>query len=159
MHTAYLLLGTNLGNRTAYLDQALQLLQQHCGPVMACSSIYETAAWGLTDQPNFLNQVAVIQTALPPETLMQTILQVEAIMGRVRTIKMGPRVIDIDILLIDQLIHHTPLLTVPHPALTQRRFALTPLQQLAATYIHPVENKSISSLLATCTDTLDVHKI
>ena len=159
MHKAYLLLGTNLGNRLAYLQQAEQLIQALCGRVISQSSMYETAAWGLTDQPSFYNKVLVIETTLLPEHLMQTLLSIEEKMGRKRTIKFGPRTIDIDILLIDQLTNNSTLLTLPHPALPQRKFALMPLAEVAATIIHPVEKKTIAQLLLTCTDTLNVQKI
>ena len=159
MHKAYLLLGTNLGNRLAYLQQAEQLIQALCGRVISQSSMYETAAWGLTDQPSFYNKVLVIETTLLPEHLMQMLLSIEEKMGRKRTIKFGPRTIDIDILLIDQLTNNSTLLTLPHPALPQRKFALMPLAEVAATIIHPVEKKTIAQLLLTCTDTLNVQKI
>ena len=159
MHNAYLLLGTNLGNRFAYLQKAVEFIQLLCGKVISQSSIYETAAWGLTDQPSFYNQVLVIETALLPEYLMQTLLSIEEKIGRKRTIKFGPRTIDIDILLIDALTNNSPLLTLPHPALSQRKFALMPLAEVAATIIHPIAKKSIAQLLLACTDTLDVQKI
>jgi 2-amino-4-hydroxy-6-hydroxymethyldihydropteridine diphosphokinase len=159
MHKGYLLLGTNLGNRLTYLQNASEFIQSLCGKVIRQSSIYETAAWGLTDQPAFYNQVLVIETILLPEILMQTLLSIEEKMGRKRTIKFGPRTIDIDILLIDDITNNSPLLTLPHPALPQRRFALMPLAEVAATIIHPVEKKSIAQLLLACTDTLNVQKI
>ena len=159
MHNAYLLLGTNLGNRLAHLVKAAEFIQSLCGNVTTQSSIYETAAWGLTDQPSFYNQVLVIKTALLPEHLMETLLSIEEKMGRKRTIKFGPRTIDIDILLIDGLTHNSPLLTLPHPALPQRKFALMPLAEVAATIIHPTAKKSIAQLLLACTDTLNVQKI
>ncbi len=159
MYKAYLLLGTNLGDRQHYLLQAQQHIASLAGNVIAQSSIYETAAWGLTDQPSFYNQVLVIETALLPEALMQTLLSIEEKLSRVRTIKFGPRTIDIDILLINNLISNTALLTLPHPALPQRRFALLPLAEVAPDLIHPVENKTVLQLLQACTDTLDVQKI
>lgn len=159
MHKAYLLLGTNLGDKLAHLQQAQQQIQTLCGKVYSQSSIYETAAWGVTNQPSFYNQVLVIETTLLPEILMQTLLSIEEKLGRVRTIKFGPRTIDIDILLIDDLTNNSDLLQLPHPALPQRKFALLPLAEVAPNLFHPVEKKTISQLLQTCTDTLDVQKI
>ena len=159
MHKAYLLLGTNLGNRFKYLQLAQQQIETLCGKLYSQSSIYETAAWGLTNQPSFYNQVLVIETTLLPEVLMQTLLLIEEKLGRVRTIKFGPRTIDIDILLIDHIINNSYLLQLPHPALPQRKFALLPLAEVAPNLVHPVEKKTISQLLQTCTDTLDVQKI
>ena len=159
MHTAYLLIGGNLGNRSENLDQAIELIEKTCGSIVSKSSIYETAAWGLTEQPDFLNQVLVLQTKLEPENLMQQLLLIEEAMGRIRSIKMGPRTIDLDILLMEGIIVTTELLTLPHPALPKRRFALLPLSEVAPELIHPVEKKAISHLLKDCTDTLDVQKI
>jgi len=159
MHTAYLLIGGNLGNRSENLDQAIELIKKTCGSIVSKSSIYETAAWGLTEQPDFLNQVLVLQTKLEPENLMKQLLLIEEAMGRIRSIKMGPRTIDLDILLMEGIIVTTELLTLPHPALPKRRFALLPLSEVAPELIHPVEKKAIFHLLKDCTDTLDVQKI
>jgi 2-amino-4-hydroxy-6-hydroxymethyldihydropteridine diphosphokinase len=159
MHHAYILLGTNLGNRLSYLQQATTYIAQHVGEVSATSSIYETAAWGLTEQPSFYNQVLVVKTDVEPENLMQQLLDIETQLGRTRTIKFGPRTIDIDILLIDDLINQSAILQLPHPALPQRKFALMPLVEVAPNLLHPVEKKTISQLLQACTDTLDVQKI
>jgi 2-amino-4-hydroxy-6-hydroxymethyldihydropteridine diphosphokinase len=159
MRTAYLLIGGNLGNIRQNLQTALTLIKEGCGAIIYQSSVYKTAAWGLTEQPVFLNQVLVLQTNLPAEKLMQELLLIETIMGRIRSVKLGPRLIDIDILLIDDLIVNTALLTLPHPALLQRKFALIPLAEVAADILHPIEKKSIRQLLLDCTDTLDVQKI
>jgi 2-amino-4-hydroxy-6-hydroxymethyldihydropteridine diphosphokinase len=158
MNTAYLLIGGNLGDRFFYLEEAKRQIEINCGHIVTSSSIYETAAWGITEQPNFLNQVLVIETMLIPENLLQKLLSIEEKMGRIRNIKLGPRTIDIDILLIDDLIIRTNTLSVPHPALTERKFALIPLDEVAADLMHPVEKKSIQQLLLNCTDVLDVQK-
>lgn len=158
MSTAYLLIGGNLGNRSAYLQQATQLIQQSCGNIVHSSAIYETAAWGVTDQPSFYNQALALETSLEPAALMQQLLRIEAQMGRKRTLKMGPRIIDLDILLIDGLILSTGLLTLPHPALPFRRFALLPLCEIAPAIIHPVLQQSIRQLLDECGDESDVQK-
>jgi 2-amino-4-hydroxy-6-hydroxymethyldihydropteridine diphosphokinase len=158
MSTAYLLIGGNLGERSVYLQQAIQLIGESCGNIVDSSAIYETAAWGVTDQPSFFNQALILKTDLAPEILMQQLLQIEEQMGRKRIIKMGPRIIDLDILLIDDIIMSTGLLTLPHPALPSRRFALLPLSEIAPALVHPVLNRSISQLLAECTDVLDVQK-
>ncbi len=159
MSTAYLLIGGNIGDRFLYLNDAKKLIETQCGTIIQKSSVYETAAWGITEQPKFLNQVLVLSTTLNPQALLQTLLSIEEKMGRIRNIKLGPRTIDIDILLIDDLVIQTKNLTVPHPALSQRRFALIPLDEVASTIIHAVENKSIHQLLQDCTDVLDVQKI
>lgn len=148
-----------MGNRTAYLQQAAKIIDVRCGSIIAASHIYETAAWGLTEQPAFYNQAFALHTALAPARLMQELLNIETGMGRERTQKMGPRTIDLDILLIDGLVMDTDLLQVPHPHLAARRFALVPLAQIAAQLVHPVLNKSIATLLLECTDTLPVKRI
>ena len=158
MSTAYLLIGGNLGNRTAYLQNATELIRQSCGNIVHSSAIYETAAWGVTDQPSFYNQAIALETTLSPEALMQQLLGIEEQMGRKRMVKMGPRIIDLDILLIDDVIMSTGLLTLPHPALPFRGFALLPLCEIAPALIHPVLHRSISQLLEECRDELDVQK-
>lgn len=159
MNTTYLLAGSNMGNRTAYLQQATKIIEEQCGSIIARSHIYETAAWGVLDQPHFYNQAFAVRTHLPPEQLMQTLLNIEAAIGRQRVQKMGPRIIDLDILLIDDWVLHTPLLTVPHPHLTERRFALTPLAEIAPNLIHPLAQKTIAALLAECGDVLEVKRL
>jgi len=158
MNTAYLLTGGNMGNRLNNLQQAAESIQQNCGKIVTSSSIYETEAWGKTDQPAFLNQALHIETDLSPDELMQMLLDIESKMGRIRTIKMGPRIIDLDILLINDLIQASALLTIPHPALPLRKFALLPLAEIAPDLIHPAEKKSILELLQICPDTLNVQK-
>ncbi len=159
MNRAYLLTGGNIGNRMDYLLKAQNLIARFCGEIVQLSGVYETAAWGLEDQASFYNQVVCIDTHLAPEPLLEQILAIEEEMGRIRTIKMGPRIIDIDILLIDGLVINTPLLTVPHPYLPDRKFALTPLNEIAAELVHPTLNKTINELLLECKDPLNVYKI
>lgn len=158
MNKAYLLIGGNLGNRYAYLQEAVRLIQESCGNIVHSSAIYETAAWGKTDQPSFYNQALVLETPLAPDDLMQHLLDIETAMGRKRTEKLGPRIIDLDILLIDGLVLSSPLLQLPHPALPNRRFALLPLSEVAPMLVHPVLHKTIAELLTDCTDELDVQK-
>lgn len=159
MNTAFLLTGGNLGDRFFNLEQARILISQHCGEIIKQSSVYKTAAWGFKEQPDFYNQALQIQTSLSPENLMKKLLLVEEKMGRTRTVKMGPRTIDIDILLMNDLIINSPNLTIPHPRLQERRFALTPLADIAPDFIHPVLQKSILELLNECKDDLPVYKI
>ena len=159
MNNAYLLTGGNLGNRLHNVTLAGQLIQQYCGNIIKQSSVYQTAAWGFKEQPDFYNQALCITTALSPEQLMTELLAIENKMERVRDIKMGPRTIDLDILLYNDLIINTAQLILPHPRMQERRFVLLPLAEIAAEVIHPVLQKTIAELLANCKDSLDVYKI
>ena len=158
MNTAYLLTGGNMGDREKNLAAARELIHKNCGPIMLTSSVYETAAWGKTDQPSFLNQALLIHTSLDADRLMQCILELEEKMGRVREKKFGPRIIDIDILLFNQDIISTAIVKIPHPELQNRRFVLTPLVEIAPSMIHPALKKTIKELLNECPDTLPVKK-
>jgi 2-amino-4-hydroxy-6-hydroxymethyldihydropteridine diphosphokinase len=158
MNTAYLLIGGNLGDRAAYLHMAQTKIADTCGNITNTSSIYETAAWGNTSQPSFYNQAIVVSTTLSPEALMDQLLSIELEMGRVRDQKYGPRTIDLDILMIDGLVFNTEKLTIPHPQMHNRRFALLPMVEVAPTLKHPLLDQSIEDLLQNCPDTLDVQK-
>lgn len=157
MNKAYLLIGGNTGNRRKNLEKAVVNIREACGKVITTSHLYETAAWGKTDQDAFLNQAVLVETPLAPDQLLQTILSIELKMGRHRQEKYGPRIIDIDILFYNDIIINQPMLVIPHPALPQRRFALTPLCEIAPDYIHPVLKKSIKVLLDECPDPLEVE--
>jgi 2-amino-4-hydroxy-6-hydroxymethyldihydropteridine diphosphokinase len=158
MNKAYLLTGGNLGNRKENLQRAKELIALHCGEVVKASSLYETAAWGNTDQPDFLNQALEIHTPFNAKQLIRRILKVEKKMGRIRKEKYGPRIIDIDILLFNLEKFNLPFLQIPHPQMQNRRFALLPLAEIAGDAIHPVLKKSIAVLLKECPDTLEVKK-
>ncbi len=158
MNNAYLLTGGNLGNRQQYLAIARELIAAHCGPVTAASGLYETAAWGNTDQPAFLNQALQIQTELNARQLIRHILKIEKMMGRIRKEKYGPRLIDIDILLFNNEKHQYHFLKVPHPEMQNRRFVLVPMAEIAPAAIHPVLQKNILELLNECPDALEVKK-
>ena len=159
MNRAYLLIGGNMGDRKGFLATACAEIEKTCGKVLQQSSLYETAAWGKEDQEAFLNQALELETPFSAETLLQTLLAIEEKLGRKRDVRYGPRIIDIDILFFAHAIIHQNNLTIPHPQVQNRRFALEPLNEIAAEYIHPVLQKTIGQLLKECPDTLDVHKI
>lgn len=143
---AYLSLGSNVGDRVAHLRDAIARLES-IGRVVSVSSFYETEPVEVTDQPWFLNCAVGLETALTAEQLMARLLQIEQEMGRRRIQKKGPRTIDIDILLFDDLILDSPDVTIPHPAMQKRRFVLEPLAEIAAEARHPGVKKTIRELL------------
>ncbi|GGG06088.1 2-amino-4-hydroxy-6-hydroxymethyldihydropteridine diphosphokinase [Pontibacter amylolyticus] len=157
MPKLYLLLGGNLGDRPLYLSQARERIAAQVGPIVQSSSLYETAAWGKTDQPAFLNQVLEVQTKLSPEKVLQGINQIEQELGRIRHEHWGARGIDIDILFYDQLVMQSQRLTIPHPQLHLRRFTLMPLSEIAPQLLHPVLNQHVTQLLQDCPDKLPVY--
>ena len=159
MNTAYLLLGSNQGNREQYMLNAKAQLEKNGCYMTAISSLYQTAAWGMENQPDFLNQVIAVKTKLEPEELLQLILHIEKLYGRERAIKWGPRTLDIDILFFGASIIQLPQLTIPHLGIAERRFTLLPLCEIAPAFIHPVLHKTMQQLLDECPDTLEVKKI
>ena len=158
MNRAYFLTGGNLGDREQYLATARSLINEQCGTIVTASSLYETAAWGKTDQPSFLNQALELDTNLNAKQLIRRILKIEKMMGRTRDEKYGPRLIDIDMLLFNNEKHNYHFLKIPHPEMQNRRFALLPLAEIAPEIVHPVLNKTITQLLKECSDKLDVKK-
>jgi 2-amino-4-hydroxy-6-hydroxymethyldihydropteridine diphosphokinase len=155
-HDIFLLLGSNEGDREANLAQARQAIKASVGTIVKSSSLYKTAAWGVTEQPEFYNQVIQVTTVLDPAPLLTTILYIEESLGRVRIQKWGPRIIDIDILFYNTTIIESDNLTIPHVGIPHRRFTLVPLHEIAPDFLHPVLKKSIRRLLRECTDTLSV---
>lgn len=145
--TIYLALGSNLGDRAANLRQAIHALSPE---VAVCqeSSVYLTPPWGYQDQPSFLNQVIAAHTDLEPLPLLQTLKVIETEMGRHKTFRYGPRLIDLDILFYGQRVIDIEGLQIPHPRLAERAFVLIPLHEIAPDLIHPVLQLSISDLLA-----------
>ena len=158
MNKIYLLLGSNIGDSQLQLSVAIKHIEQKIGATIRQSKLYSTAAWGNTRQPDFLNQVIVVKTALTPIETMQTILVIEKEMGRVRTLKNAPRIIDIDILFFNKMVMDEPMLTLPHPEIQNRRFVLIPLNELTPNLNHPVLGLSVHELLKLCPDRLTVKK-
>ena len=158
MNRVTLLIGGNMGDRMANLDNALNLMKATLGDLIQLSSRYETSAWGFTEQPDFINQAVLLETNLTASELMQSILRIETQMGRERTVPLGPRIIDIDIIYFNDDIINSPELTVPHPKMSERLFVLKPLVEIMPNYIHPILLKSNTILLKECGDSLAVHK-
>ena len=156
--TYFFLLGSNQGLRLGFLQEAIGRLKL-LGSVNKVSSIYQTAAWGPIQQPDYLNVALELTSELAPEALMQEALNIELALGRERTILYGPRTIDIDILAADTYIIDTPLLALPHPRLHERAFVLKPFAEIAPDYLHPILQKTVAQLNTDCTDLLDVKLI
>ncbi|MCW3092734.1 MAG: folK [Ferruginibacter sp.] len=158
MNKTFLLLGSNMGNSLAQLTTAIHHIEQNTGKLTGQSGLYLTAAWGNTNQPDFLNQVVVVETTLTAAETLHSILKIEKMMGRVRTVKNAPRIIDIDILFFNNEIIQQNDLVIPHPEIQNRRFVLIPLNEIAPGLKHPVLGKTIRQLLAECPDQLVVKK-
>ena len=159
MNTVYFLLGSNLGNSKEQLLLAKENIEKYIGPIIKLSSLYSTAAWGNNKQPDFLNQVIIVQTLLAPQIVLNEILAIEEKMGRVRTVKNAARIIDIDILFFNSEIIKVKDLIIPHPEIQNRRFVLIPLVEIAGLILHPILKKNAQELLNICTDNLNVQKI
>lgn len=159
MNISFLLIGGNEGDRIAQLALARERISAAGGRIERASSLYETAAWGKTDQADFLNQALEVWTMQEAPVWMSALLNIEEKMGRQRLEKYGARIIDIDILFFNNSIIRQPGLIVPHPEIQHRRFALAPMDEIAPFYIHPVLGRSVRELLTDCEDPLPVRKI
>jgi 2-amino-4-hydroxy-6-hydroxymethyldihydropteridine diphosphokinase len=151
MATAYIGLGSNLGDRMAMLRNAIQRLET-LGRITAASSLYETEPVGYLEQPRFLNAVVMLETDLAPIDLLQTLLGIERDLGRMRSFPNAPRTLDLDLLLVDDVVLDTPELTLPHPRLHERAFVLVPLAEIAPELVVPGSGKTLRELLRTLPD-------
>ncbi|MFC4211142.1 2-amino-4-hydroxy-6-hydroxymethyldihydropteridine diphosphokinase [Pedobacter lithocola] len=160
-HTiAYLLLGGNLGDRQKNLQLAIELLEKEAGEVLSVSSIYETAAWGKEDQPDFLNQAVEISTKFNALQLLNIALEIELKLGRIRKEKWGERLIDIDLILFgNEVINIEGKLQIPHPQMQNRGFVMKPLAEIAPNVKHPILGKTILEIAENILDDLDVVKL
>jgi 2-amino-4-hydroxy-6-hydroxymethyldihydropteridine diphosphokinase len=152
----YLHLGSNEGDRISFLKKALSLISEHVGLISQQSMIYETSAWGMTDQPDFLNMAIEVKTKLSPDQVLNACQQIESNVGKKKEVKWGPREIDIDILLYNNIILDHKELKIPHPHLEKRNFVLIPLMEIAGLTIHPSLNKTIEELYEENDDECEV---
>jgi 2-amino-4-hydroxy-6-hydroxymethyldihydropteridine diphosphokinase len=159
MINVFLLLGSNLGDRNAFMQQAIVHIEIDIAPVLQASDVYETQSWGKANAPDYLNQVLLLQTDLPAQTVLKKILAIELILGRRREEKWGSRTIDIDILFYGDAVIDEPNLKVPHPEMHRRRFTLEPLAQIAPDFVHPLIKKNILALKNELIDELVVKKV
>ena len=158
-HRAVLLLGGNLGDPLSIFASAENFIERNSGSIVARSSVYLSEPWGNTDEPGCMNQALLLATPLPPGLLLQRMLDIEKALGRTRKERWGPRIIDIDLLCYGNRVCRSEFLTLPHPALPERRFALLPMSKVAANWRHPVLGKTTLQLLQACTDPLQVWKM
>lgn len=156
---SYLCLGSNEGDAELNLSRALHAIDNRVGTISGSSSVYYTSAWGKEDQRAFLNRVIKVETQLGPQELLAAILDLERDLGRLRSERWGPRVIDIDILFYEDIVFNSPDLTIPHPLLHERKFVLVPLTELEPDLVHPVFEMPIKSLLSDLKDELLVKKL
>ena len=157
---AYLLLGGNLGNREENLRKAIELTTANIGEIESISSVYETAAWGKTDQPSFLNQAISVKTHLTAIEVLDKALEIEQMLGRIRKEKWGERLIDIDLILLgNEVVDIENKLQLPHPQMQNRKFVMAPLAEIAPDIVHPVLGKTISEIFENLTDNLEVKKL
>ena len=159
MPSIFLLLGSNLGDSETYIEQARIKVSERVGDIKKSSALYRTTAWGKTDQPDFINQALEIISDISPEQLLVTVLSIEHDMGRTRKEKWEARVIDIDILFYEDRIINEPDLIIPHPFVHERRFALEPMMEINAQWIHPVFKRTIEQLYLVLKDTLSVKRL
>jgi 2-amino-4-hydroxy-6-hydroxymethyldihydropteridine diphosphokinase len=157
MNKVFLLIGGNLGDRKQNLDLAVFNISKTVGKIKKRSAIYESKAWGKTDQPDFLNQVILLESKNNANEILNKILKIETNMGRNREEKWAERLIDIDILFFNDAIIETENLKIPHPLIQERMFALKPMAEIDTNFIHPILNKTISELIENCKDELFVE--
>lgn len=146
MPSVYIGIGSNLGDREENCERAIKLLIKNGITVTKRSSMIETEPWGVKEQPKFINMAAEIKTGLTPEELLRLLKNIEVDFGRLPTSHWGPRIIDLDILLYNDLVMKTPELEIPHPGIKEREFVLKPLAEIAPDKIHPVLRKTIKDL-------------
>ena len=162
MEKCYVLFGSNMGDKTQIFAQACLLINQRCGRIVKVSSAYESEPWGFEAKEWFLNRLIIVETELEPEEMMRQLLDIEAELGRVRHPEVKgytSRTVDLDILYYGSRIVLTDSLTIPHPRLHERRFALLPLCEMVPQFVHPAFNLTQTELLRRCFDFSEVKKI
>ncbi len=159
-HTAYIGIGSNLESPAENCLKAVKRLNTHTNlTLIARSSLYHSEPFGCTDQDWFVNSVVQLTTSLSPEELLRACLSIEQAMGRTRTKKWGPRIIDLDILFYDDLILKQEGLEIPHSGIAERSFVLAPMNEIAAEFIHPKLKKSIQTLLMEIPNPQQVNRL
>lgn len=148
MAITYIGIGSNLGNREENCLTAIRLLADSGLIIKKQSSMYDTEPWGVEEQPGFINMAVAAETSLPPEKLLEVLKGIEQELGRRKSYRWGPRIVDLDILLYDDMVITTPLLQIPHPLMHQRDFVLKPMSEIAPDAVHPVIKRTIENLFS-----------
>jgi 2-amino-4-hydroxy-6-hydroxymethyldihydropteridine diphosphokinase len=157
MNVAYLLIGGNLGDRLGYLKEAIANISSQCGTIKQLSAVYESESWGNLNQPNYLNQALELHTELDPHALLKCTMSIEDSLGRTREGLYGPRTVDIDILYFNDLMIQDNLLTIPHPRISERKFVLIPMNEIAEMHYDPIIKLTVNEMIKICKDNLSVH--
>jgi len=158
MNIVYLQLGSNIGDREQQLEFAISEIKEKVGDITNSSKVYESAPWRVDGQSNYLNQVIKIKTEIDAESVLSVVLDIENDLGRKRIEKWGERLIDIDIIFYNNEIIETAELCIPHKHMHERKFVLTPLNEIASDYLHPKYNKTVADLLVECNDVESVEE-
>lgn len=158
MSEAYIAIGCNLGEKRRQMVQAIDLMQS-LGVLRAVAPLYRTGAYGYTDQPDFLNSVVCLKTGLPPLELLEALKRLEHRLGRKKRERWGPREMDLDIIFYNGQLVNEEGLTIPHPDLSNRRFVLQPLADIAPDFISPRHHRTVATLLAECPDKTNIQLI
>ena len=158
MNIVYLQLGSNIGDREQQLKSAISEIKEKVGDITNSSKVYESSPWRVDGQSNYLNQVIEVKTELEAERVLSVVLKIENDLGRKRIEKWGERLIDIDILFYNNDIIETVDLCIPHKHMHERKFVLTPLNEIANDYLHPKYNKTVADLLIECNDIESVEE-
>ncbi|WP_185876847.1 2-amino-4-hydroxy-6-hydroxymethyldihydropteridine diphosphokinase [Blattabacterium cuenoti] len=163
-HHVFLLQGSNKGDRKNYLDKSLTLISQKIGRIINKSSLFESEAWNMKNSPLFYNRALHVKTYHSPFNLLEKIYNIEFIIGRRKKMKKNfkkykDREIDIDILFYDHIIIYSSILTIPHPLLHKRKFALEPMCEISPNKNHPIFNLTLLEILGVCLDKLNVKKL
>ncbi len=147
MNRVYIAFGSNIGDRYAAVENAFKLVEKNSMKIIKKSGTYETEPYGYKDQPPFINGAFLVETELNCREVLESLLKIEGELGRVRLIRWGPRIIDLDIIFFNDEIYNEEDLKVPHPDMHNRDFVLKPLKDICPDYVHPVLKKSVAQML------------
>ena len=152
-------LGSNKGDRKLQIARAIQMIEESIGPIWASSAYFETKAWGNVDQNDFINVAIEVEHYKTPNQLLKIVNEIEDKLGRTRRVKWESRIIDIDIIFVEDIIIDTEKLTIPHKWMEKRNFVLYPMVEIAENFVHPVLKKTIAELFEECEDSSEITRL